>query len=1008
MTYDQIQAQVTDLINSDTRFDRFRESAIAQTLIEIFTGTTDIVNYYLNRRAEECYFDTAQLRSSVISLSRMFGYVMNRKEPARAFLRMTIKGDIGDNQVQIPYYSKFSYGGDNFVLINTMTYRIPDAQYNLMNKDSEIVVDRDSFGAPIEIAQGTIKEKVISGRTNPQIGAPFQIYKIEDDTFSNSYGDKDFFYNDVTQVYVGQEKTEDNRFSIDRRSLLNWETIDTSDLSRSQQVCVIRTTPDGYVEILFGDGSGDITVSVSAISDQNPRVGSSVSYNGQIYSVTGIQNGVVFLRSNNDGGFARKGAITREDNVYVQYLSTNGKKSNKAGVIGEKVNFSGKIFNSKGEDITSKIKFELLSNVSGGADDESSDSIKYSSPKIYYSLDRLVSLDDYLAFMKSLNSPINVRNAIAWGEQQERDLYGKFAIRKMFNAVFFTVIGSLYDLDANPHQMKKGDQLGDVVMDLNYDPYRFQTQGYLNVFVLQEQVNQLNRYSTLTTFKEIDGVNFNPSGDLTDVDVADSIKQSIQTNFPNGKATINFTYTSDDKENVSNILAHGSVNIENLNSVSLTQLNGNTYLSSIANIVNTALLGFKDHRGNKTDNANFDKQAFIGRWDVGSSDNALIKWDAFEDESSNAYTYSYRLRFNESERNNGEDPTPCYIVEFDDSEASFLGVLGLGGKESFDVSFTNQENEMNGKIDQVVSELTKRSQVNVKNIYLSPIIQRFNIEGDIFVKPLYDKEEVRREITNSLYQWFDINSDFNTPIYMSNIVDLIEDNTGVINTNIRIVPEDITAGPNNTRNLYYEPDHTKNSVYRKYTINGENEIAEIVNNKIAEYIGSGSYYYESERRNFYVDSIFGRSISSEHIFLKNDINERSFYDRFAGELYNYFKTRAGEQNCSGTNAVCPNGGEPNFGRFIGLPGSIDETFGSDVIHESVTNTDFSVIMEQIHKDLSFIIKENMIDSNGNIDREIDSNSEYVRGGYTLGSEIVQFNLRPEDGDGRPLLNFRYK
>ena len=128
LTFDEIQRQITDLLYGDTRFDRFRESSIAQTLIEIFTGTTDILNYYLNRRAEETFFDTAQLKSSVISLSRMFGYVMNRAEPAHAYLTLTINGNIEDNQIQIPYYSKFSYGGNNFVLLNTLTYKLTTKQ----------------------------------------------------------------------------------------------------------------------------------------------------------------------------------------------------------------------------------------------------------------------------------------------------------------------------------------------------------------------------------------------------------------------------------------------------------------------------------------------------------------------------------------------------------------------------------------------------------------------------------------------------------------------------------------------------------------------------------------------------------------------------------------------------------------------------------------------------------------------------------------------------------------
>jgi hypothetical protein len=58
-----------------------------------------------------------------------------------------------------------------------------------------------------------------------------------------------------------------------------------------------------------------------------------------------------------------------------------------------------------------------------------------------------------------------------------------------------------------------------------------------------------------------------------------------------------------------------------------------------------------------------------------------------------------------------------------------------------------------------------------------------------------------------------------------------------------------------------------------------------------------------------------------------------------------------------------------------------------------TNSDFVKVIGQIHKDLSYIIKLNMIDGHGNIEEEYDTNRNYVRGGYSLGSEIVKLNHR---------------
>lgn len=1020
LTVEDILQQVYDRFlktpnnENNDKFDNFRESAIAQTLIEIFAGVVDINNYYIQRRAEECYFDTAQLKSSVISLSRMFGYVMNRKEPSRAKLRMIIEGDIEDRQIQIPYYSKFSYDGNSYVLVNTMTYRIPTSIYNTMNDDTIITIDTDSFDNPIEIVQGTIKEKVFNGDTNSQINAPFQIYKIEDADFSNVYGDKDFFYNNVTQVYVGDTKSEDTRFLIDRRSLLNWETINTSNLTSSKKVCVIRTATDGNVEILFGDGNESTNTLV------NPTA---------------------------TGGYARKGALTRKDNIYVQYLACEGKSTNKTGVIGDKVDFSGKVFNSNGVDITNKISFELLSNVYGGGDEESMDSIKYSAPKIYYSLDRLVTKGDYIAYLKSLNAPINVQNAVAWGEQEERDLAFKFALAKMFNVTLFSVAGSMYDLDANPHVPKEGDKYDEVVLDLNYNPYEFQTQGYFNIYTIQEMVNQLNRYSQRTTFAAIDSDDFTSNKSTSNdrlVEISSNIIETLDSNYPNGKAKLNFKYTSDDHNFTSNIETTGYVELSGLNDIS--EPPGKDYLEALATKINSALLDFKDLRGNKTDNQNFNKNAFIARGFGGKPHKSgLFIWDTLDDEYNytgvelTKYVYKFRMRFNDGFEGTA---SPCYITSFVDDAFTQLLKFMDDNSDVYWVSDDREGREMNGKISTVVRDLNSRSQVNIKNIYVSPIIHRFNLVGDVYVKSLYDKEDVKRDILNELYEWLNINADFNQPLYISNIIEIFEKHLGVIHANIRLEPELIDSNGNilneaqvrnNISNLHYDPTWN-NPIYKKYTMDkkytmyknthikriNENRIADAINYKLWLYLSStqvnstanedwyrrviatSSYEYTSQNPTFSGSEIVTRERDYEtySYTLLNNISERSFYTDFVGPLYEYFKKES--QINSNTQL------KEMYRNFIGLPEL------NDVLHETVVKSEFAIIMEDIHKDLSYIIMENLLDSSGNIDIEYDNDGKYIRGGYTLGSEIVQvlgdakYTDINSNGDSIPFLNFRYK
>lgn len=995
LTYDDIQAQITSLLYTDSRFERFRESSIAQTLIEIFTGTTDILNYYLNRRAEETFFDTAQLKSSVISLSRMFGYVMNRTEPAHAYLKLTIKGDIGDTQLQIPYYSKFSYGGNNYVLLNTFTYNLTPEQYSAMTTQQDafrltLVAGTSQFNGDlsgernIEIVQGDIREKVINGNNNTQVGAPFQMYKIDDKTFSNVYGDKDYFYNDVTKVWVGENKSEDTLFTIDRRSLLSWDSITSSTtLNEASKVCLIRTATDGGVEILFGDANPD---AVNSIKDPMATA-----------------------------GFARKGALTQKDNVYIQYLSTKGSAANTDSVIGDKIDFSGKIFNRSNQDITSKISFTLDSNIFGGADEESTDSIKYSAPKIYYSLDRLVSKQDYIAFLKTITYPLNVKNALAWGEQEERNKTGVFALIKMFNVVLFTVLGSLYGYDASTGKRwsKSISEYNDVVLDLDYSPYKFQTQGYFNVYMVQNMVNQLDRYTLRNVYNAISSDNFgsntNASGDTvtpqTQEQIAQAIKDKLATQYPTGSATATFTYTSDKTENVSNIWETGKIDIS-FNDI--MNLSGEGFMTAMATKINTLLLAVTDARGNVIDNANYTKPAFTPQ------NLNLFTWD-FSGESNSV---SYRFNFGIS----GE--SPCYITVL--GNESFWEILNLLGKEVYPVSYAEDVSENNGKIMYMVDELTKRSQISVKNIYVSPIIHRFNIIGKVYVKSMYDKLQVQTEITNAIYEWADLNADFNVPIYLSNIIEIIENNSAVVNANVKLQPEDKTVGKNGSRNLNYDPTvngdgnkYTGNVIYKKYIDYGiAQDLADKTNAELDKYLNTykntklykdNSTTHESWKRT--MDSSGDKSINLPIVnttvnipakkntlecydyTLNNYITERTFYNNFAGVLYTLFLNEAKKE---------PTTGGP-YSMYIQYNGEND----SLAIQNATITSDFALVMEQIYRDLSYIIMVNMLDSQSNVSGEIDTNGN-IRGGYSLGTEIVQLIVDGKDKNNTPLLTFEYK
>lgn len=567
LTYQEIITKINQKVSADPSLDNFRESSLAQTFFEIFAGAVDVVNYYLDRRSEECYIDTAQLRSSVILLAKQLGYIVTRPIPATSNIKMTIKGSmIGvsvGNTILIPAQTKFTYDGNPYILTDSFQYTLSADQVGAVPSATNynVQVDIDP-----RIIQGELKYKEITGITNQQIGQLFQVYKIEDKTFSNLYGTEDIatgnvinnIYvpndNSLTLVGVGNDRQTATYYNIDRRSLLNWESLTSfTNTSAAADICLIRTTPDENIEIIFGDNK---------------------------YASIGAESG--FL------------------NVYLQYFSTIGAKANKVGVIGDKILCNDSISTNNSVDVTSNISFQFTSNIINGSDMESLESIKYNAPGIYYSLDRCVTAKDYINYLKSLTTPFVVKNAIAWGEQEEINATGTgVGMYQFINVVMYSLLGHLYDLTSEPHTW---NNISNVVLEPSFSADGTETQSsYFNLIVNKDPMTRI---------------------------------QDLQT----------------------------SAVCDNVRSVN--------------------------------------------------------------------------------------------------------------------------------------NKLQERAQVTVKNVYISPIIQDFDISGTVYLRKLSDSVSVNNKIINSVYEFLDENADFHTNIYKSNIVELIENFKEVVYTNISFISTSPTVDKN--------------------------------------------------------------------------------------------------------------------------------------------------------------------------------------------------------------------
>lgn len=881
ITYQDIINAINTYLAGDSRYENFRESAIAQTLIEIFAATTDINNFYIQRQAEESFMETARRKSSVILLSKLLGYSITRPIPAEAKIKIKISGDltgkdIVENDVlQIPIYSKFTYDDLDLILKDTYQYTFTSADVaNIasLSGDFEKELILDDAGDSIYVIQGLQKSKTIEGTTNSQVGQKFQKYKIEDLTFSNKFGDQDYDTS-ITNIWVGSGKTDKTKYLIDRKSLINWNTIELFQKGDPVKVCLIKTSPDENIELLFGDAK--------------------ISELGANLSATG--------------------PITTFDNIYIDYLSTQGLNGNRTGIINEELSTSVSLYvnGDVSKDITSNTKFYFYSNLTGGADIETTDEIKNNAPNIFYSMDRLVTAKDYVNYLKSLTSPINFKNAIAWGEQEELDGTTRAPIFKLFNVAMFSCLGSMYNLAGTSYSPK--ENLEDVVVDLDFDEDGIPYQSYWNLYMKQSVVDQLKYYETSGTYHNLYG------------DIIPQSYEYIKNNFTQNVLTFDLgsnNYLSATTES----LYTSAINLSTV-----------TDYTGIASAIQNALLGVSDTRGTSATNENYGKLAFSDLTFIYDSDNTRFILSGGKNDS-------------------------CHIVSF--PSTVFPHALGIN-KNSTSVSYTNTDKTISTNLSNLITNVNKKSQLTVRNVYISPIIQKFNLTGKIYVKALADKEDIHRRIKNDIYTWLNNNANFNTDIYLSNILEWIEKYPEVLYADIKLEPFVPTLPTGQDR--WFNPG--SDSRIDKVIYASEREtIYDIFAQKITNYL-SDSTKATSEVTNVTLwEDLpnFVRLVHSKTNYYLRKISERTFYIKLVKEIYDALPT---------TN--------PNGTPFR-------------------DSQDFLDVISDMHKDLIYIIRYNMLDSNGNIATEntvksVDGveKSNYYRGGYSMRNEIVKITINTE-------------
>lgn len=245
--------------NLDTQWTGEDPADFGIALIEAFAYMGDILNYYIDRVANEGYLPTATQRQSIINLAALYGYTPSGYQAANTVLTFT---NSGDTDFTVPAGTQVS--GE--VTLNDTVVQV------IFTTTEEAVVPAavgEVFGS-IEV---TAKNgEAIAGREGNEAA---NIYDIAGELLSVSDGSA----NQTYQLYENQVVDNTVVVYVQNGDLYEpWEqVVHLSDYGPNDAVYALTLDADDFVSVNFGDGvSGAIPSVGAAIKAQYDVGGGSV------------------------------------------------------------------------------------------------------------------------------------------------------------------------------------------------------------------------------------------------------------------------------------------------------------------------------------------------------------------------------------------------------------------------------------------------------------------------------------------------------------------------------------------------------------------------------------------------------------------------------------------------------------------------------------------------------------------------------------------------------------
>ena len=176
LDFDAIKNSIIDhLKQQNTLKDYDYEGSAMQVLLDVLAYNTMYYGFYSNMIASEMFLDTAQRKSSVLSLVKPLGYVVPGAKSSRGLVKIRQGGD-NSGYVNLPIYTRFTGHNDGGVSYNFYTIReygqdslngeslVEIVQAKSLIKEQPLIIDIDTgkgFILGLDIDISTLRVEVL-------------------------------------------------------------------------------------------------------------------------------------------------------------------------------------------------------------------------------------------------------------------------------------------------------------------------------------------------------------------------------------------------------------------------------------------------------------------------------------------------------------------------------------------------------------------------------------------------------------------------------------------------------------------------------------------------------------------------------------------------------------------------------------------------------------------------------------------------------------------------------